>query len=159
MTQGHSSGTPEQTTQSPTHLSHENPTPPPTKRGGGEQYSEEPTSTEPTSKQGARERHRRPTSCLKEPHRAEGQLFSHMPPRTSMANITAHALPSGDGEKMRVDDPTNDPRPLFRHTRTSNLITNPPFTRKSNPSPHKQAKREEKNNIEKSRHPRSQRAT
>ena len=41
MTQGHSSGTPEQATQLPTHLSHENPTPPPTKRGGGEQYSEE----------------------------------------------------------------------------------------------------------------------
>ena len=97
MTQGHSSGTPEQATQLPTHLSHENPTPPPTKRGGGEQYSEEPisrsqrdkspplqptkkgggeqygeepTSTEPTSEQGARERHRRPASCLKEPHRA-----------------------------------------------------------------------------------------
>ena len=76
-----------------------------------------------------------------------------------MANITAHALPSGDGEKTRVDDPTNDPRPLFRHTRTSNSVTNPPFTRKSNPSRHKQAKREEKNNIEKSQHRRSQRAT
>ena len=47
-----------------------------------------------------------------------------------MANITAHMLLSGDGEK-KVDDPTNDPRPLFRHTRTNNSVTNPPFTRKA----------------------------
>ena len=53
-----------------------------------------------------------------------------------MANITAHELPSGDGEKMRADDPTNDPRPFFRRTLTNKSITNPPFTRKSNPSPH-----------------------
>jgi len=42
---------------------------------------------------------------------------------------------------MDVDDPTNDPRPLFRHTRTSNSVTNPPFTRKSNPSPHQKGRR------------------
>ena len=101
-----------------------------------------------------------------------------------MANITAHALPSGDGEKTRADDPTNDPRPLFRHTRTSNSVTNPPFTRKSNPSPHQKGeevnniprsrfheanetkahlsnppKREEVNNMAKSQHRRSQRAS
>jgi hypothetical protein len=57
---------------------------------------------------------------------------SHMPPRTSMANITAHALPSGDGEKMKIGHPTNDPRPSFRQTRKHNSITNPPFTWKEN---------------------------
>ena len=49
-----------------------------------------------------------------------------------MANITAHALPSGDGEKMKIGHPTNDPRPLFRRTRKHNSIANPPFTRKQN---------------------------
>ena len=53
---------------------------------------------------------------------------SHMPPRTSMANITAHVLPSGDGEKMKINHPTNDARPFFRQTQKRNLITNPPFT-------------------------------
>ena len=57
---------------------------------------------------------------------------SHMPPRTSMANITAHALPSGDGEKMKIGHPTNDPRPSFRRSRKHNSIANPPFTRKEN---------------------------
>ena len=38
---------------------------------------------------------------------------SHMPPGSSMADITAHALPSGDGEKMKIGHPTNDPRPSF----------------------------------------------
>jgi len=42
--------------------------------------------------------------------------FSHMPPRTSMANITTHVLPSGDGEKMKIGHSTNDPRPFFRQT-------------------------------------------
>jgi hypothetical protein len=55
-----------------------------------------------------------------------------MPPRPSLANITAHALPSGDGEKMKIARPTNDPRPPFRRTRKHNSITNPPFTRKGN---------------------------
>jgi hypothetical protein len=55
---------------------------------------------------------------------------SHMPPRPSLANITAHALPSGDGEKMKIARPTNNPRPSFRQTRKHNSITNPPFTRK-----------------------------
>jgi len=76
-----------------------------------------------------------------------------------MVLFNALALRSGYVVLMYVDYPTNDPRPLFRHTRTNNSVTNPPFTRKSNPSPHKQAKREEKNNIEKSRHRQSQRAT
>jgi len=58
---------------------------------------------------------------------------SRMPPGTSMADITAHALPSGDGEKMKIGHPTNDPRPLFGQTRKHNSITNPPFTRKENP--------------------------
>jgi len=58
---------------------------------------------------------------------------SRMPPRTSMADITAHALPSGDGEKMKIGHPTNDPRPSFGQTRKHNSITNPPFTRKENP--------------------------
>jgi len=39
-----------------------------------------------------------------------------MPPGTSMAYITAHALPSGDGEKMKIGHPTNDPRPSFGQT-------------------------------------------
>ena len=55
-----------------------------------------------------------------------------MPPGTSMANITAHALPSGDGEKMKIGHPTNDPRPSFRRSRKHNSIANPPFTRKEN---------------------------
>ena len=101
-----------------------------------------------------------------------------------MANITTHALPSGDGEKMNVNDPTNDPRSLFRHTRTSNSVTNPPFTRKCQPLPPPKGeevnniarsrfheanetkahlsnppKREEVNNIAKSQHRRSQRAS
>jgi len=58
---------------------------------------------------------------------------SYMPPRTSMADITTHALPSGDGEKIKIDHPTNDPRPSFGQTRKHNSITNPPFTRKENP--------------------------
>ena len=40
-----------------------------------------------------------------------------MPPTTSIANITAHVLPSRDGKKLDVDHPTNDPRPIFRQTR------------------------------------------
>jgi hypothetical protein len=59
---------------------------------------------------------------------------SRMPPRTSMADITAHVLPSGDGEKMKIGHPTNDPRPSLGQTRKHNSITNPPFTRKENPS-------------------------
>jgi len=39
---------------------------------------------------------------------------SHMPPWMSMANITAHMILSEDGEKMKIDHPTNDPRPSFR---------------------------------------------
>ena len=58
---------------------------------------------------------------------------SHMPPRMSMADITAHALSSGDGEKMKIDHPTNDTRPSFGQTRKQNSTTNPPFTRKKNP--------------------------
>ena len=72
---------------------------------------------------------------------------SHMPPGTSMANITAHALPSGHGEKMKIDRPTNDPRPFLRQTRKTNSITNPPFTRKAKPSA---PNREEANNITRS---------
>ena len=51
-----------------------------------------------------------------------------------MAHITAHALPSGDGEKTKTGYPTNDPRPSFGQTLQSNSITNPPFTRKENSS-------------------------
>jgi len=40
-----------------------------------------------------------------------------VPPTTSIANITAHVLPSRDGKKLDVDHPTNDPRPIFRQTR------------------------------------------
>ena len=47
---------------------------------------------------------------------------SHMPPETSMADITAHALPSRDGEKMKIDHPTNDPRPSFRQNRNTTLL-------------------------------------
>ena len=72
---------------------------------------------------------------------------SHMPPRTSMANITAHALPSGHGEKMKIGHPTNDPRPFLRQTRKTNSVTNPPFTRKAKPSTQT---REEVNNIARS---------
>jgi len=54
----------------------------------------------------------------------------HVPPGTSMDDNTAHALLSGDGEKMEIGHPTNDPRPLFGKTRKHNSITNPPFTRK-----------------------------
>ena len=31
----------------------------------------------------------------------------------SMAHFTAHVLLSGDGEKMKISHPTNDPRPSF----------------------------------------------
>jgi len=51
-----------------------------------------------------------------------------------MADITAHALLSGDGEKMKIGHPTNDSRPSFGETRKHNSITNPPFTRKEKPS-------------------------
>ena len=50
----------------------------------------------------------------------------------SMAHTTAHALPSGDGEKVKIGHPTNDPRPSFRQTRKHNSIANPPFTQKEN---------------------------
>ena len=52
----------------------------------------------------------------------------------SMANITTHALLSGDGEKMKISHPTNDPRPSFGKMRKHNSITNPPFTQKEKPS-------------------------
>jgi len=55
-----------------------------------------------------------------------------MLPEMSMANITAHVLPSGDGEKMKIGHPTNEPRPSFRKTQKHNSITNPPFIRKEN---------------------------
>jgi len=58
---------------------------------------------------------------------------SHMPPRTSMADITAHVLRSGDEEKMKIDNPTNDQRPSFEQTRKHNSITYPPFTWKEKP--------------------------
>jgi len=58
----------------------------------------------------------------------------HIPLGMSMANITAHVLPSGDGEKMKIGHPRNDPSPSFEKTRKHNSITNPPFTRKENPS-------------------------
>ena len=64
-----------------------------------------------------------------------------------MAGITAHALPSGDGEKMKIGHPTNDPRPFLRQTRKPNSITNPPFTRKAKPSA---PNREEVKNIKRS---------
>ena len=101
-----------------------------------------------------------------------------------MANITAHVLPSGDGENMNVDHPTNDPRPFFKHTRTSNSIYQPTFHTKIQPLPPPKGeevnniarsrfheanetkahlsnppKREEVNNIAKSQHRRSQRAS
>jgi len=57
-----------------------------------------------------------------------------MPPGTNMADITAHALPSGDGEKMKIGHPTNDPRPSFGQMQKHSSITNPPFTRKEKPS-------------------------
>ena len=63
-------------------------------------------------------------------NRVDGRDCSNMPPRTSMANITAHMLPSGDGEK-KVDDPTNDPRPFFRHNRAKQLNYQPTFHTKS----------------------------
>jgi len=59
---------------------------------------------------------------------------SHMPLGMSMDNITAHVLPSGDGEKMKICHPTNDPRPSFRQTQKHNSITNPCFTWKENHS-------------------------
>ena len=52
--------------------------------------------------------------------------------RISMANITTHVLPSGDGEKMKTGHPTNDLRPSFEETRKNNSITNPLFTQKEN---------------------------
>jgi len=73
---------------------------------------------------------------------------SHMPPRTSMANITAHALLSGYGEKMKIGHPTNDPRTFLRKTRKPNSITNPPFTRKAKPSA---PNRQEVKNIKRSK--------
>jgi hypothetical protein len=51
-------------------------------------------------------------------HRKNGKGFClQVPPTTSIANITAHVLPSRDGKKLDVDHPTNDPRPIFRQTR------------------------------------------
>jgi len=60
--------------------------------------------------------------------------FPHMHPGTSMADIIAHALPSGDVEKMKIGHPTNNPRPLLWKTRKHNSITNPPFVRKEKTS-------------------------
>jgi hypothetical protein len=39
-----------------------------------------------------------------------------VPPMTSMTNITAHVLPSGEGKKNESLLPTNDPPPIFRRT-------------------------------------------
>ena len=55
-----------------------------------------------------------------------------MPPGTSVANITAHVLLSGDGEKIKIGHHTNDPRPSFRKTQKRNSITNQTFTQKEN---------------------------
>jgi len=55
-----------------------------------------------------------------------------MPNGKRMANLTSHMLPSGDGEKMKINHPTNNPRPSFRQTRKNNSISNPPFTWKEN---------------------------
>jgi hypothetical protein len=119
MTQGHRSGKPENTTRLPTHLSHGKKTCRWYHLEGhaGTRTSQGATPQQPIQLQELGER--------------KGNC-SHMPPRTSMANITAHALPSGDGEKMKIGHPTNDPRPSFRQTRKHNSITNPPFTRKEN---------------------------
>jgi len=53
--------------------------------------------------------------------------YSRMPPRMSMADITAHALSSGDGEKTKISHPTNDPRPSFGQTRKTQLDYQPTF--------------------------------
>ena len=60
-------------------------------------------------------------------------LEGHGGTKSSLAVITAHALPSGDGEKMNIGHPTNDPRPSFGQKRKRNSNTNPPFTRKERP--------------------------
>ena len=44
-----------------------------------------------------------------------------------MAYITAHALLSGDGEKMKIDHPTNNPRPSFGQTQKTQLDYQPTF--------------------------------
>ena len=61
---------------------------------------------------------------------------SHMPPRTSMANITAHALPSGDGEKMRIELPYKRPKAIRSgKTETPTLLPTHLSREKQNP-PH-----------------------
>jgi hypothetical protein len=119
MTQGHRSGKRENTTQLPTHLSHGKKT---CRWYHLEGHEGTRTSKGATPQQPIQ---------LQELGKQKGNC-SHMPPKMSMANITAHALPSGDGEKMKIGHPTNDPRPSFRQTRKHNSITNPPFTRKEN---------------------------
>ena len=83
-------------------------------------------------------------SCHREPHHKNPYnsenlekkgSCSHMPPETSMTNISAHVLLSGYVEKMKISHPTNDPRPFLRQTWKTNSTTNPPFTRKAKPSP------------------------
>jgi uncharacterized protein YodC (DUF2158 family) len=109
MTQGHRSGKPENTTQLPTHLSHGKKTCRWYHLEGhaGTRTSQGATPQQPIQLQELGER--------------KGNC-SHMPPRTSMANITAHALPSGDGEKMKIGHPTNDPRPSFRQTENTTRL-------------------------------------
>jgi len=57
-----------------------------------------------------------------------------MHPGTSIVDIKAHALPSGDGKKMKISHPTNDPNPLLGKTQKHNSIANPPFIWKGKPS-------------------------
>jgi len=129
MTQGHHLGKRENTTRLPTHLSHG-------KKnhrwyhleghegtefrslvsfGGAQRYQVEPgshTAATHTQLQGLGE---------------EKGNCPHMPPGTSMADITAHALPSGDGEKMKIDHHTNDPRPSLGKTQKTQLDYQPTF--------------------------------
>jgi len=120
MTQGNPSGKPENTTQLPSHLSHEKKTCHLYHLDGheGTKTIQGATPQKPIQLQGLGEK--------------KGNC-SHLPPKTSMANITAHVLLSGDGEKMKIDHPTNDPRPLFKQTQKNNSIFQPTFHTKIRP--------------------------
>jgi len=135
MTQGNHLRKRENTTRLPTHLSHG-------KKNHRWYHLEGHEGTEfrsLVSSGGARRDQVEPGSHTTTTHtqlQGLGEKWNcpHMPPGTSMADITAHALPSGDGDKRKIGHPTNYPRPSFGQTRKHNSITNPPFTWKEKPS-------------------------
>jgi len=123
MTQGHRLGKPYKATRLPTHLSHG-------KKNRCCYHLEGHEGTK--TNQGATPQQPIHNSKNLESRRGiihiclSGQAWPTLP--LMRYDITAHALLSGDGEKMKIGHPKNDPRPSFGQTRKHNSITNPPFT-------------------------------